>query len=109
VGNALSNRLDVEVAREGRLYMQSYKRGAPTGKLKDKGAVRNRRGTRVAFHPDPQVFGEDLHFQPARLYRMARSKAYLFRGVEIRWHCDEGLLPAGGSIPAEDVFHFPAG
>jgi topoisomerase IV subunit B len=92
VVNALSTRLDVEVARGQQLYSQSFERGAPVGKLKDLGRVHNRRGTRVRFQPDPQIFGEDAHFKPARLFRMARSKAYLFGGVEIRWKCDPSLL-----------------
>src|SRR5258708_28492147 len=83
VVNALSDKLDVEVARDKQLFLQSYVRGKPTGKLKRGGAV-NRRGTTVRFHADPAVFGDEARFQPARLYRMARSKASLFRGVEIR-------------------------
>ena len=109
VVNALSDHLVVEVARDGHLYTQTYKQGAPVTKLKDLGAVRNRRGTKVTFHPDPEIFRDVSGFKPERLYRMARSKAYLFRGVEIRWHCDPTLLGEKSAIPAEDTFHFPAG
>ena len=108
VVNALSDRLTVEVARDKRLWTQSYVRGKPTGKLKNQGAVSNRRGTTVAFHPDPQVFG-NARFEPARLYRMARSKAYLYRGVEIRWTCDATLIRSGDDTPAEAAIHFPGG
>jgi topoisomerase IV subunit B len=108
VVNALADRLDVEVARDKQLFLQSYVRGKPTGKLKRGGAV-NRRGTTVRFHADPTVFGDEARFQPARLYRMARSKAYLFRGVEIRWRCTPSLIGKGEETPAEAVLHFPGG
>jgi topoisomerase-4 subunit B len=108
VVNALADRLDVEVARDKQLFLQSYARGKPTGKLKRGGAV-NRRGTMVRFHADPAVFGDQARFQPARLYRMARSKAYLFRGVEIRWRCTPALIAKGEETPSEAVLHFPGG
>ncbi len=108
VVNALSDELSVEVARDRRLWRQEYSRGKPKTKLKDCGAVSNRRGTTVRFHPDPQIFGRDLHFKPALLYRLARSKAYLFRGVEIRWWCDPAL-PRPAEIPQEEHLHFPGG
>ncbi|MFN3890211.1 MAG: DNA topoisomerase IV subunit B [Beijerinckiaceae bacterium] len=109
VVNALAARLDVEVARGQQLYTQSFERGVPVTKLKDMGRVHNRRGTRVRFQPDPQIFGAGAHFKPARLFRMARSKAYLFGGVEIRWKCDPSLLKDDSTIPAEAVFRFPGG
>jgi topoisomerase IV subunit B len=108
VVNALADKLDVEIARDKQLYTQSYARGKPTGKLKKAGSV-NRRGTIIRFHADPDVFGKEARFQPARLYRMARSKAYLFRGVEIRWHCTPTLIAKGDDTPAEAVLHFPGG
>jgi topoisomerase-4 subunit B len=108
VVNALSDRLWVEVARDKRLWTQEYSRGKPKTKLKDAGAVANRRGTTVGFHPDPQIFGEKARFKPALLYRLARSKAYLFRGVEIRWWCDPEL-PRPEDVPQEERFHFPGG
>src|SRR5438067_5021478 len=88
VVNALSSRLEVEVARDQQLYRQSYRRGKPTGKLEKLGKTQNRRGTKVSFTPDPEIFGKNVEFNAARLFRMARSKAYLYGGVEIRWHCD---------------------
>jgi topoisomerase IV subunit B len=108
VVNALSDWLKVEVARDRRLYSQEYARGKPKGKLKDGGAVHNKRGTTVQFHPDPQIFGASLRFKPAPLYRMARAKAYLFRGVEIRWWCDPAL-PRPDDVPQEETLHFPGG
>ncbi|QFI66080.1 Topoisomerase IV subunit B [Sinorhizobium alkalisoli] len=109
VVNALSDSLEVEVARNRRLYRQRFSRGIPQGGLEDLGDVHNRRGTKVRFHPDPQIFGPHARFEPARLFRMARSKAYLFGGVEIRWSCDPSLLPEGSEIPDRAVFHFPGG
>jgi topoisomerase-4 subunit B len=108
VVNALSDELIVEVARDRQASTQSFARGKPVTKLKSAGPAPNRRGTTVTFHPDPQIFGK-LAFVPERLYRMARSKAYLFRGVEIRWKCDKALLSKDGSIPEEESFHFPGG
>jgi topoisomerase-4 subunit B len=109
VVNALSDRLEVEVARGRRLYLQRFSRGVPLGPLEDKGAAPNRRGTTVRFHPDAQIFGEAAAFKPARLFAMARSKAYLFRGVEIRWKCAPERLRANDATPAEATLHFPNG
>jgi len=106
VVNALSEWMDVDVARDKRSHKMRFERGHAAGKLKDQGAV-NRRGTIVTFKPDTQIFGKDTHFSPAQLYRMAKSKAYLFRGVEIRWKCDPSLIK--GETPAEDTLKFPGG
>jgi topoisomerase-4 subunit B len=108
VVNALAEELVIEVARNRQLWRQRYVRGAPQGKLQGLGNTQNRRGTTVRFRPDREIFGETVRFQPALLHRMARSKAYLFRGVEIRWQCDAALLD-GSDVPAREVFHFPAG
>jgi topoisomerase-4 subunit B len=109
VVNALSDFVEVEVARNRKLYRQTFSRGVPQGGLQELGDVHNRRGTKVTFRPDKQIFGEHAKFDPARIFRMARSKAYLFGGVEIRWGCDPELLPAGADIPEKAVFHFPGG
>src|SRR5512145_2443944 len=109
VANALSETMEVEVARGQKLYRQSYTRGAPDGAVKNLGPVKNRRGTRVRFCPDPKIFGKGAAFKPVRLFRMARSKAYLFRGVEIRWSCAKSLLTGENEIPETAVFHFPGG
>jgi topoisomerase IV subunit B len=109
VVNALSERLEVEVARGQKLYRQVFARGLPQGKLQELGRVHNRRGTTVRFKPDPQIFGKAAHFQPRRLFKMARSKAYLFGGVEIRWRCAPALLQGIENVPAEASFRFPGG
>ena len=109
VVNALSAELHVEIAREKKLYAQSFSRGLPQTLLAEIGAAPNRRGTAVTFCPDPEIFGSSPAFRPATLYRMARSKAYLFAGIEIRWKCDPSLLENGGDIPAETMLHYPGG
>jgi topoisomerase-4 subunit B len=109
VANALSESMEVEVARGQKLYRQTYTRGVPDGPLKNLGPVKNRRGTRVRFRPDPKIFGKDAAFTPSRLFRMSRSKAYLFRGVEIRWSCSKALLAGDSETPESAVFHFPGG
>jgi topoisomerase-4 subunit B len=108
VVNALSEWLEVEAARDRRAYKQRFERGHAATKLKDLGPAPNRRGTNVSFKPDAKIFG-NAHFSPRTLYRMARSKAYLFRGVEIRWKCDPSLIKPEWEIPAEDVLKFPGG
>ena len=107
VVNALSDDLTVEVFRNRQAWRQSYSKGHPTTKLLDAGAAHNKRGTTVKFHPDPEIFGAKAAFRPARLYKMARSKAYLFGGVEIRWRCAPSRI--SDDTPAEAVFHFQAG
>jgi topoisomerase IV subunit B len=109
VVNALSERLEVEVARSQTLYRQTFERGKPTTPLTIVGKTPNRRGTKVRFLPDPQIFGAQARFDPARVFRMARSKAYLFGGVEIRWRCAASLIGEGARVPAEATFHFPGG
>src|SRR5690606_17791404 len=109
VVNALSQWVQVEVAKDKQLWAQRYARGHATSNLQSKGTVNNRRGTRIHFLPDPEIFGTGAGFKAARLYRMARSKAYLFRGVEIRWRCAPEALKAGDITPAEATLHFPGG
>src|SRR5262245_8323627 len=109
VTNALSERMEVEVARGGKLYAMAFERGIPQGKLKELGRTPNRRGTSVRFKPDPKIFGPKAAFKPARLFKMARSKAYLFGGVEIRWSCDKALLAGADDVPEKETFHFERG
>ncbi|MCX8252951.1 DNA topoisomerase IV, subunit B [Beijerinckiaceae bacterium RH AL1] len=106
VVNALSEHLEVEVARGQTLYRQSFSRGLPMSELQTVGKVSNRRGTKVRFKPDPLIFGPEAALKPARLFRMSRSKAYLFGGVEIRWKNESA---SDGGVPREAVFHFPGG
>ena len=109
VTNALSERVEVEVARGGKLYAMAFERGIPQGKLKELGRTPNRRGTSVRFKPDGKIFGAKAAFKPARIFKMARSKAYLFGGVEIRWSCDKALLAGIDDVPEQETFHFERG
>ncbi|SEO07791.1 DNA topoisomerase IV subunit B [Bradyrhizobium sp. OK095] len=109
VVNALSSLLEVEVARSQQLYRMTFERGHPKGKLENLGKINNRRGTRVRFKPDTDIFGAKAAFKPQRLFKMTRSKAYLFGGVEIRWNCAPELLKGVEDVPAEATFHFPGG
>lgn len=109
VVNALSDKLRVEVAKDRKLYAMDFSRGLVQGPLQELGTVSNRRGTLVRFHPDPEIFGETLQFDPARIFNMARSKAYLFAGVEIRFKCAPERIKAGSNIPTEETFKFPNG
>jgi len=109
VVNALSDALEVEVARNKQLFRMKFSQGKPLGKLEDLGSINNRRGTRVRFHPDPEIFGPKAHFKPAKLFRMARAKAYLQPGVEIRWKCPKSLVQELDTVPSDAVFHFPDG
>jgi topoisomerase-4 subunit B len=105
VVNALSERLQATVWKDGFEWRQGFARGAPMGRLEQVQPSR-KHGTQIRFLPDPSIFGEGCHFKPARLFRMARSKAYLFRGVEIRWTCDPSRA---GDTPEKATFHFPNG
>ncbi len=107
VVNALSDVLEVEVARNQTLYRQCFSRGHSQGALEIVGRVQNRRGTRVRFHPDAQIFGS-LKFDPRRLFKMARSKAYLFGGVEIRWKCAPPSSRAWRMCPRKPCTASPA-
>ncbi|MBV7259980.1 DNA topoisomerase IV subunit B [Erythrobacter crassostreae] len=106
VVNALSSDTRVEVARDKKLFAQEFSKGQTLGKLEELGAAPNRRGTQVSFTPDTEIFG-DRQFKPHRLFKLARSKAYLFAGVEIRWKCAESLTSE--EVPAEATFKFPGG
>jgi topoisomerase-4 subunit B len=109
VVNALSDQVIVEVAKDKKLYRQEFSRGFAKTPLQSLGDIHNRRGTTVTFHPDPEIFGDKQGFKPSWLYQMARAKAYLFSGVEIRWKCDPSLIPEDSKTPAEEVLHFPGG
>lgn len=109
VVNALSDKLEVEVVRDQLLYRQLYSRGAAQSKIEKLGTIKNRKGTSVTFHPDAEIFGTKARFRPERIYKLVRAKAYLFRGVEIRWKCDPALLEGLPNVPEEEIIHFPGG
>jgi topoisomerase IV subunit B len=109
VANALSERMEVEVARGQKLYKMAFERGKPKTKLQEAGKAPNRRGTKVRFRQDPEIFGAKAHFKPERVFKMTRSKAYLFGGVEIRWSCAKELLRGTEDVPERATFHFADG
>ena len=104
VVNALSDSLIVEVSKNKEIYEQEFSRGIPLGPVKKIGGTNNKRGTVIRFHPDPEIFGNHK-FKPKRLISMARSKAYLFSGVEIKWKSEID----DGETPLQATFHFPGG
>src|SRR5919107_4271383 len=107
VVNALSTETIIEVARDKKLYRQSFSKGVAVSPLEEVGAAPNKRGTTVTFTPDPEIFGAESDFDPGRLLRLVRSKAYLFAGVEIRWRCDPSL--ASAEVPESATYQFPGG
>ncbi len=109
VTNALSERMEVEVWREQTHYRMAFERGKPKGKIEKLGRAPNKRGTKVRFKPDPEIFGAKAAFDVERVFKMARSKAYLFGGVEIRWQCDKALLKPSSEVPEKATFHFAEG
>ena len=109
VVNALSSSMIVEVARDKTLYRQTFSKGHTVSSLETVGQAPNRRGTTIRFTPDPEIFGQIMRFKPANLFKMARSKAYLFAGVEIRWRCDEALLRGDSETPTDMAICYPGG
>ena len=110
VVNALSEKIVVTVRRDGKIFKQEYSKGNPVTELEVVGETKKKdTGTSITFYPDMSIFDDGIKFRPARLYNQAKSKAYLFKGVEIRWKCDEELLTANSKTPAEDTIHFPNG
>lgn len=107
--NALSTHMVIEVAKDKKLYRQEYRQGKPVTAVEFIGAVSNRRGTSVSFIPDTEIFGDHVRFKPSTLYRMARTKAFLFRGVEVRWNCDAELITGDDKTPTEQILKFPNG
>ncbi|MEP6476964.1 MAG: DNA topoisomerase (ATP-hydrolyzing) subunit B [Actinomycetota bacterium] len=82
VVNALSQRLDVQVQREGATWTQSYARGTRLSPLK-KGKATTKTGTTVTFWPDPEIFVETLEFKRETLAERMRELAFLNKGAEI--------------------------
>lgn len=109
VVNALSSSLEIQVCRNKHLYKQTYSCGAPTSELIDLGKTSSHSGTSVTFMPDEEIFGSTAKFRPMVLFRLARAKAFLFRGVEVRWHCDASLIKEGEDLQVDDVLHYPNG
>ena len=109
VVNALSEKLVIEIARDKKLYRQEYARGIPQTPLQLIGNAPNRRGTSITFKPDPEIFGINSNLQPNRIFRMARSKAFLFKGIKINWVCAPQVLGEGEATPVQAELCFPNG
>ena len=109
VVNALSEKLVVEIARDKKLYRQEYAKGIPQTALELIGNAPNRRGTSITFKPDPEIFGVNSNLQPNRIFRMARSKAFLFKGIKINWKCAPEIIGEGEATPTETELCFPNG
>ncbi len=107
VVNALSSWMEVEIARNKTLWKQTYKRGISVTPLVNYGSIQNRQGTQISFIPDPEIFGK-LQFSPKQLYKLCRSKAFLYKGVTLCWSCDQALL-TNSDIPSKATLHFPNG
>jgi DNA gyrase subunit B len=80
--NALSDWLKLEIRRDGKVYYQEYSRGEPKTEFKQTG-VTDRRGTKITFHPDPDIFKNILEFSYDQLSQKLRELAYLNSGLEI--------------------------
>jgi topoisomerase-4 subunit B len=106
VVNALSDHLEVKVYKNGKLFKQSYSRGHKLNDLISQDVSKKLTGTSINFHPDPEIFGEKVNFSPKKIYELAKSKAYLYRGVTIEWECD---IKTNDNIPTTALIHFPAG
>jgi topoisomerase-4 subunit B len=104
VVNALSDYLEVRVYKGNKVYTQSYSRGHKSTDLQSENSIKKLSGTSVIFHPDPEIFGDDANFKPLKVYELAKSKAYLYKGVKIEWECYEC-----GDVPSKDSLHFPNG
>ena len=102
VVNALSERLDLEILRDGKAWTQTYERGRPLGKLKP-GRPIKKTGTTVAFWPDPEIFTEEREFRFDTLAQRMREMAFLNKGLEIRL-IDHRIEPA-----QEETFRYTGG
>ena len=100
VVNALSSFMKVEVIRDGYLYVQEFSRGLPTTPLTKKDKIKKNNGTSITFKPDSEIFGENNLFNPIKIFNMLENKAYLFKGVQINWKCDESLLKTNNILPS---------
>ena len=108
VVNALSESLVVEVYRDGSSYIQKYSRGVPLTKLEKAPALKKLKGTRITFKPDAEIFGASAKFKPKIIYDLAKSKAYLYKGVEIHWSCASEVI-SSDEVLENDIIHFPGG
>ena len=108
VVNALSESLEVEVYRDKSIYLQNYQKGIPNGNIEKLDQKTNKKGTKITFKPDEEIFDKNVKFNIEKLYNFCKSKAYLFAGIEIRWSCNE-LVAEENNIPRSEIFNFSKG
>ena len=108
VVNALSSNMDVTISRDGFEWRQTFSRGKVTSPIM-KGDATKAHGTKIKFTLDDEIFGENAVFKPVKIYRMARAKSFLSRGVKIEWHCNPALITEDMNIEADKVFYYPNG
>lgn len=106
VVNALSDHLEIKVYKEGKLFKQTYSKGVALTNLTSEEVAKKLKGTSINFHPDPEIFGENKAFTPHKIYELAKSKAYLYRGVTIEWECE---IITNSDVPPKALIHFPNG
>lgn len=108
VVNALSSEMIVTISRDGYEWHQTFSRGKTTSPI-TRGDATRAHGTKIRFTIDDQIFGANAVFKPVKIYRMARAKSFLSRGVKIDWHCNPELLTDDMNIPAGTTFYYPGG
>lgn len=108
VVNALSAEMIVVISRDGYEWTQTFSRGRPTSAM-TRGAPTKKHGTKIRFTLDDEIFGASAVFKPVKIYRMARAKSFLSRGVRIDWNCNPELLTEDMNIPAQTTFYYPNG
>ncbi len=108
VVNALSSNMDVVIARDGYEWHQTFSRGRATSSI-ERGAATRAHGTKIRFTIDDEIFGANAVFKPIKIYRMARAKSFLSRGIKIDWICNPELLTDDMNIPATTTFYYPNG
>ena len=108
VVNALSSEMIVTISRDGYEWRQTFSRGKPTSPMTRGDATKNH-GTKIRFTIDDEIFGTNAVFKPVKIYRMARAKSFLSRGVRVDWICNPELLTDDMNIPDQTEFYYPNG
>ena len=108
VVNALSSEMIVTISRDGYEWRQTFSRGKPTSPMTRGDATKNH-GTKIRFTIDDEIFGANAVFKPVKIYRMARAKSFLSRGVRVNWICNPELLTEDMNIPPQTEFYYPNG
>ena len=108
VVNALSSEMIVTISRDGYEWRQTFSRGKPTSAM-TRGTPTKNHGTKIRFTIDDEIFGANAVFKPVKIYRMARAKSFLSRGVRVDWVCNPELITEDMNIPPQTEFYYPNG